>query len=73
MTAAMEVTLHELKWRTYSTKTVVVVADAPPHGEFGCGFYGEKVADMGVDRSWRVWRWYVLRGLRIVVSADLLR
>ncbi|KAJ9099025.1 hypothetical protein QFC20_005782 [Naganishia adeliensis] len=32
MTAAMEVTLHELKWRTYSTKTVVVVADAPPHG-----------------------------------------
>ncbi|GHJ84119.1 hypothetical protein NliqN6_0521 [Naganishia liquefaciens] len=40
VTAALQVTLHELAWRTYSTKTVVLVADAPPHGlgEYGDGF-----------------------------------
>jgi hypothetical protein len=40
VTAAMEVTLRDLQWRVYSTKTVVLVADAPPHGlgEYGDGF-----------------------------------
>ncbi|KAJ9120786.1 hypothetical protein QFC22_002719 [Naganishia vaughanmartiniae] len=40
VTAAMQVTLHDLAWRQNSTKTVVLVADAPPHGmsDYGDGF-----------------------------------